>query len=304
MAKIKGTERSETLEGTRFSDEILSYGGNDTIIATRGNDTLNGGSGTDTVNYGHLDQSITLERAGIINKGDLGTDQIWGIETIIGNSRKINTIDGSTGTSGQTSFSVRLDKESLTVRNVPNLGNLNFKVRNFNNVVGTSLADSIYGNFKNNEIHGRQGNDYLNGLNGDDTLTGGRGNDTLGGGRGNDRLYGGYNDDYLHGSYGNDTLIGGRGNDTLNGGRGSDVLEGNSGADDFVFGGFSSKVDVIKDFDFKEGDKVVIGFSSDISRFSDNEKTGEIFFDGVAFARVTPNQSHNFFTPQSDIEFM
>lgn len=308
MKTIIGDNSNERFdEGTNFDDEILGLGGDDTIIASTGDDILDGGDEdedeNDTVNYSFLDTPITLKRAGAVDKGESGTDQIEGIETIIGNSRQINSIDGSIN-NGETSFKVRLDREELTVRDVPVLGNLDFKIRNFTNVTGTDQSDEIVGDNKDNVIIGLKGNDLIRGSEGNDKLRSGLGNDEIRGGSGNDTLLTGKSNDSLAGNEGNDRLKGGPGNDTLEGGKDNDTLIGGSGADDFLFDSFRQDIDIIEDFNFREGDKVVIGFSDNIDRFSENEATGEILFDGVAFARVDANQSSNFFRPEDDIQFI
>lgn len=303
MARITGDSGNERFEGTDTNDEILGGGGNDTLIASAGNDLLNGESGSDTANYGFLDTPITLERVETVNKGGSETDQIKGIETIIGNSRQVNSIDGSID-NGQTSLIARLDREELTIRDVPEEGNLDFEIINFTNVTGTDRSDEIVGDDKNNIFRGGLGDDFIRGAEGNDELRGGLGNDEIKGGLGNDTLFAGKSNDDIAGNEGNDTLKGGPGNDTLKGGKDNDTLIGGSGADDFLFGSFRQEIDTIEDFNFAEGDKIVIGFSDDVNRFSENEATGEILFDGVAFAQVTSNQASNFFTPESDIQFL
>ena len=133
-------------------------------------------------------------------------------------------------------------------------------------------------------------------------------NDRLFGSNGNDRLFGQAGNDRLFGGNGIDRLFGGNGIDRLFGGNGNDTLTGGNDADSFVFNQLFSveEVDIITDFDFSEGDKIRIGFTSseNIGLFTENEATGEIFFDGVAFAQVTPNQSSSFFIPELDIEFV
>jgi Ca2+-binding RTX toxin-like protein len=58
---------------------------------------------------------------------------------------------------------------------------------------------------------------------------------------------------------GNDKLTGGDGDDVLIGGGGRDILVGNDGADTFVFD-LSNRdaIDIIKDFDASEGDRIVV----------------------------------------------
>jgi Ca2+-binding RTX toxin-like protein len=91
------------------------------------------------------------------------------------------------------------------------------------------------------------------------------------------------NPDYLYGGDGNDTLFGGFGNDNLTGGSGIDILWGNQGADKFIFNYLSEGIDIIKDFQRTEGDKIYVsgfGFgASSLSQFSYNSLTGALFFD-------------------------
>src|SRR5690349_9743661 len=72
------------------------------------------------------------------------------------------------------------------------------------NAIGTSGADTVYGNNKSN---------ILGGLAGNDTLWGRGGTDIIDGGAGNDRIYGDGGDDLMSGGLGRDTLTGGAGSD-------------------------------------------------------------------------------------------
>jgi len=72
------------------------------------------------------------------------------------------------------------------------------------NAVGTSKADTVYGN---------NGTNILGGLAGNDTLWGRGGTDLIDGGAGNDKVYGESGDDLLSGGLGRDTLTGGSGED-------------------------------------------------------------------------------------------
>ncbi|BAY82253.1 hypothetical protein NIES267_17320 [Calothrix parasitica NIES-267] len=169
---LKGGQGNDTLNGGRGHDTLKGEDGNDVLQGSRGNDTLNGGRGRDTADYSHLNTAITLEAVGVVNKGRFGTDQILDIETIIGASGQANTIDGSTGTSGVTSFDVDLSNDRLTVRDIPVLGNTTFKVKNFVNVIGTTQDDSIIGNDEDNIFIGNGGNDFFGGSAGNDIING------------------------------------------------------------------------------------------------------------------------------------
>jgi Ca2+-binding RTX toxin-like protein len=156
-----------------ISNDLLSgEQGNDVLYGGAGKDFLNGGNGFDTADYTFLGAPITLEAVGIVNKGKFGTDQIFDIERIVGAFGQPNAIDGSTGTSGVTSFDVDLSVNSLTVQNIPGLGNVTFVVENFVNVTGTSQGDQITGNNQNNLLIGGEGNDTISGLGGNDTIIG------------------------------------------------------------------------------------------------------------------------------------
>jgi Ca2+-binding RTX toxin-like protein len=219
-----------------FNDNILLGTENDLIYASSGNDTINGGTGVDTVDYngpfGALGIGpITIKPLGVVDKGVKGIDSLIGIETIIGGSSFINTVDSSTAT-GITSINVNLANNSLIVNNSTIAGfPLSFNIQNFSNVQGTANNDIIVGNANNNLLSGNAGNDNLSGGAGNDTLLGGEGVDTLDGGVGNDSLSGGAGNDILLGGEGVDTLDGGVGNDSLDGGVGNDSLIGGVGND-------------------------------------------------------------------------
>jgi Ca2+-binding RTX toxin-like protein len=149
-------------------------------------------------------------------------------------------------------------------------------------IYGGAGNDRIYGEYGNDYLFGQSGNDYVDGGDGNDYVDGGTGSDTLIGGLGNDQLFGGDGNDYAYGGAGNDSLSGGFGNDTLSGGDGNDRLNGygltvnndsqfdnlygGNGADTFILGGMNGVYynetgdgyAVIKDFDYREGDKIEV----------------------------------------------
>ena len=106
----------------------------------------------------------------------------------------------------------------------------------YDNVVGGSGADSIYGDDTANTIRGGGGDDLLDGRGSVDTLFGEAGNDTLNGGASADSLDGGTGNDAINGGSGNDTLFGGDDNDVLLGSANDDFLDGGAG-DDVLNGG-------------------------------------------------------------------
>lgn len=164
---------------------------------------------------------------------------------------------------------------------------------NSDGLMGGSTADTIMGALGNDSISGGLGDDYLrgdegndiiiggagfddiNGNMGNDTASGGLGPDWVVGGKDNDLLRGDEGDDIVYGNLGNDTLDGGTGADIVRGGQGDDIIYGGSGNDwmsgdrgnDTIYGGtgadtfhtFSGAgMDRVMDFNFKEGDHVVL----------------------------------------------
>ena len=154
--------------GTTRTDRITGNSEDNIFGGSRGKDVYDGKGGNDTVDYTGLGEAITLERAGIIDKGSQGQDTIKDIETIIGDRGFANAIDGSTGLSGTTAFELNLATEDLGVSGIPGLGSVSFKVKNFLNATGTTQSDKLTGNNRNNIFGGSRGNDAIDGANGRD----------------------------------------------------------------------------------------------------------------------------------------
>lgn len=196
---INGTEQNDILATTAQNDTVNALGGNDTVKGSKGNDFINGGTGIDTIDYFSLGGPVRLGAAGKVFKGangSFGEDQLIGFETIVGSKGVGDLIDGSTVSSGTVPINVNLNLETLSVIGIPGIGTQTFTVRNFEDVNGTSIADVITGDRKNNKIDGGGGDDILTGTVGSsvgsnevDTLTGGTGNDTFILGSGNTLFY-------------------------------------------------------------------------------------------------------------------
>jgi len=151
---------------------------------------------------------------------------------------------------------------------------------------GGSTRNTLRGGDGDDVVTGGEDFDDINGNQGNDTVSGGAGGDWVLGGQGDDLVHGGYVDNYedanlrddadiLNGNLGNDTcdggagadtvrggqgddsLVGGKGDDELYGDRGNDTLSGGEGADRFHITG-EAGVDRVTDFNFGEGDRVVV----------------------------------------------
>ena len=161
---ISGTPNGETIMGTSGDDVICAGAGNDTVQALEGNDTI---------------------------KGEGGADQLHGGP---GNDR----LEGGAG-ADTASFTASVDPivASLLAGTATGEGSDTFS--EVENVIGSSLADTLEGSAANNTLNGGSGADNIVGLEGADTLKGVGGNDTL---------------DSQDGVEGNDTVDGGAGTDT------------------------------------------------------------------------------------------
>eukprot|EP01035_Chromulina_nebulosa_P031293 gene31293-biopygen20088 len=91
----------------------------------------------------------------------------------------------------------------------------NDTITNVENVIGSTISDTLIGNAGNNVLTGLGGDDSLIGNDGDDTLIGGAGEDFLRGRNGNDNLQGGADNDFLSGGEGDDVMDGGDGIDRV-----------------------------------------------------------------------------------------
>jgi Ca2+-binding RTX toxin-like protein len=171
-----GSNFADTIFGSSLSNVIASGDGNDTIIFSLGNDVIDGGIGTDTVSYaGFTGGPIRLGAFGVVTKSPGVTDQLIGIETIVATSSSQDTIDLSlAGAPAAVSTTVNL---AGALNNVQvNLSGgapaINLTVSQFENVIGSGVADTITGNNLANNLSGNGGNDTIAGGLGNDTLTG------------------------------------------------------------------------------------------------------------------------------------
>ncbi|HIK06317.1 MAG TPA: hypothetical protein IGS40_16640 [Trichormus sp. M33_DOE_039] len=311
---VKGTNQADSLIGDNQDNQLFGYGGDDTINGGYGNDVLYGGSGNNTLNggddydtadYSQITKNITFLQTGVLQKdGGLGQDQLVQIEKVLVNANTgSNTIDASTA-DANTSINVNLNYQFFDVIELSEIKS--FAVENFDHVKGSNQDDDIVGDSQNNLLIGNGGNDFLDGFEGNDQLNGGSGDDYIWGYFGNDSLIGGSGNDTLMGEGDDDTLIGDDGDDSLMGGDGNDILTGGLGQDNFVFNNVSEGIDIIKDFNLGQGDKIhiyqVIFGSTNISDFAYDASTGGLLFAGTKFATIENKPLG--FTTNLHIEFI
>lgn len=221
---INGTNGNDVLTDTSADDTINALGGQDSITISDGNDVVNAGDGNDLVN--------DFGSGNDIMNGEAGNDWFY-----VGKGN--DTVNGGAGTDGvgylYSEQIVALDLESgfAISEGIDTLISIEDAAGGLGDdtLLGSSVANYLYGADGNDHIDGRAGNDYLWGGTYHDTIIGGSGADSL------------------LGDYGNDTLDGGTDNDWLWGGWGDDVMTGGAGVDVFNFGpGDIFAYDTITDF--------------------------------------------------------
>lgn len=140
--RLTGDSLANRLDGVSGNDVLIGAGGNDTLIGGEGFDTLFGGAGRDTVSYAR---------------------------------------DAEAG--GYLGVVVRL-QDAIAVDGFGSRDRLNA----VESVRGTEFDDRIIGSTLANDLFGGDGIDDLRGVAGNDTLEGGSGSDRLFGGGGTDRF--------------------------------------------------------------------------------------------------------------------
>ena len=167
-----------TITGNFGDDALLGTASNDRFIGSAGNDVILGGGGVDIVDYSNLGQAVSIGIKGEISKGNLGTDKVEKVETILGAIDSANSINASSTLPG-ISIIADLSDNKLVVSGIPNSQSLTFNVGRFVNVIGTSGDDTITGDRQNNNLQGGDGNDIFIGSFGNDTILGGAGTDIV-----------------------------------------------------------------------------------------------------------------------------
>ncbi|MBL8546115.1 MAG: FG-GAP repeat protein [Hyphomonadaceae bacterium] len=164
-----GSAAAQSILGGAFGDTLDGRNGDDTLIGNGGDDVLIGGQGADAL--------------------------------IGGNGSDTASYANSNFASG-----TLIDLANPGVNDGEAAGDTYSGVEN---IIGTSLGDTINGNEADNRLEGRNGDDRLEGRNGADTLDGGAGSDSLFGGDGDDTVFYDASDNQanVQGGAGADTLV-------------------------------------------------------------------------------------------------
>jgi len=279
----------ENIVGSRFADTLTGDASDNVIEGGAGPDALLGEGGSDTASYASSSAAVRFDlTSGQASGGDAEGDTFSSIESVIGSGfsdtligdSHANTLNGGdgddllTGRAGadrliggggidtatyrESSGAVRVDLTNGTGTGGDAQGDT---LSGVENITGSSLGDTLIGDFHSNTLNGGEGDDLLSGRAGADQIIGGGGIDTAtfgasaagvrvdlvaGTGTGGDaqgdtyssieNITGSNFDDTLIGTVGVNRIDGGAGNDTISGRAGPDALIGGSGIDTASYG--------------------------------------------------------------------
>lgn len=296
----------EDIIGSAAGDTLTGDAADNMFVPGNGNDTMDGGGGTDTLDYRNRSEPVEVVLSGAqwvdVSVGGRPEDRIRNIENIkggTGNDRLTgdaadNTFTGHDGQDemdggigldtvdyGYSQKPVDVTLAGSAWVDVMVDGRPEDRIRNIENVIGSSANDRMTGDEGTNILRGGFGDDWLKGGLGADTLDGGYGIDTadysdrlvsivvtLDGGHATRVFVDGVPEDTLlyienvYGGFGDDRIVGDYNDNTLYGGGGADILGGGSGADTFLYLSVSDSGpgelarDVIMDFKGKDGDRI------------------------------------------------
>ena len=237
-----GSAHDDILVGAHGPNRLGGYRGDDELDGREGDDWLDGGPGADLLRGGEGNDTASYVFSA------LTTGQ--GVEVRLHNG----TARG--GEAEGDSFDITVffgDAEDMVqLLFIPDIENLH----------GSTLADILAGDLRDNRINGDAGDDVLYGGpgGGDDLLMGGPGDDRLYGGIGNDTLQGGPGDDQLRGGPDDDMLDGGEGDDTFviaAGGGNDTVLDFGNGEDRIDLTAFT-ELQSVEDLDIQQQETGVV----------------------------------------------
>jgi len=325
---LTGDAGDDILDGGSDSDTLIGGAGNDTFKGGAGNyaDVMYGGasdgtdSGNDTVDYSSSTASVTVNLNDVIGESvvagatgygkgiEQGLDSLFGIENVVGSTLsdsfvtkadEVNIIDGGDhGLDGDTidysskATSIDVTLTGATLADVVVAGADNDdQIKNIENVIGSSVGDTIFGDDVVNTLDGDGGNDILSGGLGNDRLIGGTGNNTvsyeyatvsgvtvdLDAGTGTvnasdddilsqiQNVIGTGLEDEITGSSVVNTLSGGDGNDTFYSSGESDTINGDGSTDTMDYSNSTGqKVSVDLSTTFAQVDAIAGDFSSPV----------------------------------------
>ncbi len=294
---ITGSDYDDTLTGDANANVLGGEGGDDTLEGLAGGDTLNCGDGVDTLSYASSNAGVTVKLfENTASGGHAASDTISNCENLTGSAvadtlagdANVNVLKGAAGADALTgrggddvieggaggdtknggagtdtvSYAGSSAAVTVTINGTVSGGDAaGDTLSNFENILGSTHADTLTGDANANVIEGGAGGDTLDCAGGSDTLSyagssagvtvnisdstasgGDAQGDTISncenitGSEYHDFLTGDANNNVITDLGGASTQWGGAGDDRLIGGSGEDKLWGQDG-DDTLMGG-------------------------------------------------------------------
>jgi Ca2+-binding RTX toxin-like protein len=337
------TSGSDTLLGGGGNDILFGQAGNDYILGGEGNDYIEGDSsgtsGIDTLLGGSGNDTYVADGSDIIFEDpEGGIDTVRTTERSYTLGANIENLIGATiGKGNNLNNSISGNEGGCSLYGLSGNDTLNGGVAN-DTLDGGDGNDILSGGWGDDYLVGGTGADQMIGRGDNDKYVvdnvldvvveqASEGTDTvvsyinytlganvenlaLAGaaisGTGNsldNYIVGNASNNVISAKEGSDTINGRGGNDILVGGVGRDTLYGDLGADKFRFEVQSYGIDIIKDFNRSEGDKIEIVKSSfgatSLSQFSYNNTTGALLFGATQLATLENKPAG--FSVQNDV---
>jgi ELWxxDGT repeat protein len=181
--KLNASNTFENLTGGTGHDVLTGNSRNNVLTGGLGNDTLNGQAGNDILAGGTGDDMYVFSAASALEVDSVSELTGQGTDTLsFGSMTTAISLNLGTSAEQQVHANRKLKLSSSLA---------------FENAVGGSANDTLFGNSVNNLLNGGNGHDIVVGSSGNDILQGGAGRDVLIGGLGLDTIDGGADDDIL-----------------------------------------------------------------------------------------------------------
>ena len=316
---IIGSENSEELYGTSYSDIIFGEGGNDKITGNSGNDLIYSSIGNEIMNGGSGNDYYYF---GMFHSNDIINDTEGDNKIIFIDGLSVDDYDTSVLFNGSFVLTNKYTGDTITLTNFISYP-FNYEFLSYNEVQtvgggdpreiieGTDADDYLdasdgfnifYGGEGKDIIAGGDNIDFMYGGNGNDQLLGRNGTNIIYGEDGNDKISDGDHSSYLNGGNDDDEIYGGGGADILDGGAGNDILQGDHGNDTFIYG-IGYDIDTLKDAAGEPNTIIIHGYrKSDMNNFRDGSNL-IIDFDKDTGDRMIIERFFDYAT-NSDITFV
>ncbi len=171
-ARIGGGDGNNLIDASQFLGPVALFGfdGNDTLVGGGFGDLLVGGTGDDSLTGNAGPDTLETGPGTGMDLADGGNGNDTYLLPMIGSAQLIDSQGIDSVDISSAAFAVDIDLERATEQIRDTAGNIVELLGMFENIRGTSFADTIMGNLEQNILEGGGGVDVLDGRDGADTL--------------------------------------------------------------------------------------------------------------------------------------